>query len=659
MASATLTGTVRLNTTAFQRGINSLKKSGRELSAAVVKPMADVASNLKSVASYAGMVGTIIAGWGLKQAFDMEGMVMSFEMLFRSTEKAKQHVKDMQDLSAVTPFDVGPFVEASRILQVMGGETLSGKKFMTQMGDAAAMAQQDIKQVAEWVGRLYASLKSGSGTGEGGYMLAQKGIMRPEELARLQQMVKDGSSFGSMWSIVETALSRANGSMERFSKSGKGLWSTLKGLAGLGSAEMFKGFGDVTKDVMDKAISAMNKLRDNGSFRSWGRRIAHDARQVVNWIWHMAAAWHNLNGNQRTQLGNILKYSAAFLVAWRVGLIGAMIKALVYATPIILGNIGMIAGALAALTLAIGGFTVGISLGKYLDDKLDLSTSAAKLYNWMSVLGKVWLDGWKVMFEIGKVAWEAVKKIFQGEDVTFADVFNEMFARGLDKVKNFKQYVEEAKKANAELDKIAATEQANNAGQPQKKFADYFTGDALKGNITDITDKMLESFKGIIPEGLTAMLEEWAKTADIKFPKMEGLKPLESPFKDALKDVDLLDKKTKKLPLRGFFADFNSRKAKAAKDLTPAQEYARNRRTGTPAEEYAKRHRSFGTPAQEFAYRPPPRPAAAVAGAKAVRAGDTATKDLQQRQLQESAKQTALQEEMARNMRSGPLTAWG
>jgi len=610
MASATLTGTVKLNTTAFQRGLRSIKTAISEFHKSVAQPIGEAAANMARLVTKASMLGAVVAGFGVKKVFELEGMEESFTMLFRDSEKAKRHVKDITDLSAATPFDLAPFMEASRLLHVMGGDALSGKAFMTQMGDAAAMAQQPVERVAEWVGRMHASLKSQSGTGHGGYMLMQTGIIKPEELMRMQEMVAAGEDFTKIWTIMEGAMERARGSMARFSKGGNGLWSTLKDLANISLAETFKAFGKEVKGVMEVLTDKLNELRDSGAFEAWGKQIATTSQDVINFIWRIAQTWQNLNQNTREQLLDILKVSGIFLVAWRTGLMGGMIKALTYATPIILKHFGVIAAALAVVGVAIAGFTAGMSLGQYLEDKFDLSTWVMKFTIWMGKLIDNWKNFWNMLVEITKISWESVNRILGGDKVSFRD-FSESINEAVDR------NTEAAKKDAAAADEklkileAQAARLASRAGK-NKDFLDYFHPDRIKENMQGIVSVIRDNLKDlVIPDALEKFLAEFEKIPDVKFPTFKDLDPLVGGTEAAKNNMQAMARMA--MPLRGFFAGFGG--------LT----------------------------------KPLSSPAAAVAGAKQTEAP---TRTGQEKQNQLLQRQVDLQEEMVRAGAAGAAN-WG
>jgi len=330
------------------------------------------------------------------------------------------------------------------LLQTMGGEALNNKKFITQMGDAAAMAGKDIKDVARWVGRAYASLKSGSGAGEGASMLSETGILNPEEFMKLKKLGRDAANFGETWKIVLGALDRANGAMERLSKTGGGLGSTMKGLVSLGAAEVFKGFAEQIKGALYTINTKLNELRNSGALAEWGTKVAKITGQVINFVWQVGTAWQNLSKDTKHDLKSMVAYLGVFLVAWKSGLIGAMLSTLAYAVPLIVSNLGLIAVGLTAL----GSFILGFKLGSLLDDALGLSGLVTKVAYHLTAIKDVFgLILAKLVINVagyGYLIAEAFKRGLTGRQ--FTDVTQNFKKKMLKKWAETGDEIEEIKK---------------------------------------------------------------------------------------------------------------------------------------------------------------------------------------------------------------------
>jgi hypothetical protein len=559
MAGATLSGTVKIKTSDARRQLNRLKKAGRAFSREFGKPMAAATRNLTRLAAKTSLVAGLLSGMGTKKAFDFETMETQFEMLFRNTAKAKKHVKDMADLSAVTPFDVEPFIQASRLLQTMGGEVLNNKEFITQMGDAAAMAGQDVQQVAEWIGRTYASLKSGSGAGRGARMLSMTGIINPEEFAKLKDIGKDASNFGQAWGIVQKALDRAKGSMERMSKTGNGLFSTMKGLISLSMADTFKSFGDTVKNVINQININLNKLRDNGTLKQWGAEIGDTAKSIINNIWAIAKGWQNLNVNTRSQLKNMALVATAGFAAWKLGFLVPMVKGIAMLSFFALKNYKAIAQGGAFLATAIAGYQFGKTIG----ESLNLSYSVGAISIGLQAIFKLF---WATLTNVTSLAILTGKEVYKA--LTFKDTdFKGVFSGWLD------NYKSEMKNVVAE-GKISAKAWENFHKQTPDKKVNFF--DQLKKNFNP--NQLKFNLKDWLPAGINEFVAKIGEAREgLKFPEMQKLDPLDEQLNldGAIKKADELNKKTGKRPLRGIITKVGTSASDAARNsLKKAKDFS-------------------------------------------------------------------------------------
>lgn len=542
MATSTLQGVARLKVGPFRRGLRSLEKNVKYFSRNVAGPIAGAATEMARLAKYAAIAGSVIGGFGVKKAFDIEEMTMQFELLYRNSEKARKHVKAMADLSAVTPFDVGPFIQASRMLQIMGGESLNNVNFIKMMGDAAAMASADIQEVATWTGQLFAGLKSGGGVGRGGLMLMRKGLLGPDAYARVKSMAAAGEDFSTIWAVVTAELSRANGSMARMATGGKGLYSTLKGLIGLGAGEYFKGMAEQTKDAMAAMISKMNQLRDDGSLKTWGANMAKMTQNAMDSIWTIVVAWKNLDDNTRAQLKSIAAVTGAFLIAWKTGFISAMARSLIGLVRFAMVNFAMFAGALVALS----GLVVGYKLGKAMDKAWNLSDWILSTKTYLTTMWQMWdvffsnLGGAAILF--GQQLLNALNPF---EDADFSGVTEKMgrqFDLETDQILNDQR----EKFRKLDLQKELRDKSAKDNGIKQKSFAE-----AVKDQFS--LDQLKKDLMGLVPDSILNMLAELKKAQgfDLKFPPAAKAEELTGPLEKgarAMKEMRMAG-----APLRGIF----------------------------------------------------------------------------------------------------------
>lgn len=537
MPSATLTGTVKLKTGAFQRGLRSIRNDLQRFGSTVGPALGTAARNLAMLTVMAGTAAAAVSKIGVGKVFSFETMNSQFEMLFRNTEKAKKTVGDLIELSAVTPFDVEPYVDAARILQVMGGAALNNKEFITALGDAAAMTGSDLQQVAAWTGEMYASLQSGS-VGRGGKMLMRRGILTPQEYNRIKDMAEAGEDLSQTWSLVTTALGRAQGSMMRMSKTGNGLYSTLKGLVNLSLAATFTQMGEQVKGVMNSMISGLDELRKNGTFEAWGEAIAAQTKRVITAIWTVGTAWKNLDENTRSQLKSIIAGGAAFLVIWKTGLLSAMVKTVAASAVLIAGHLALITGAL----IGVAGFIAGINIGKALTKSTNVSEMLAKFGFAMKALGQILYRTFVNLLSLASAFWDEFKERMSGASGT-AGIFGALASAFKDKMtEDFDAVRKEMDAKQAEVDKQREAE------GPRPGFVD-----AYKEAAGEMADAIMDPFLKLV-EPVRNFLEEMQNAKmTFEFPEAPKLAPLDEQLNTnkALDDIRKINSASQ--PLRGIY----------------------------------------------------------------------------------------------------------
>src|SRR3990167_1322542 len=96
----------------------------------------------------------------------LETSTLQFQTLTKDADFAKQHIKDLFEFAKTTPFETQPIVEGSRKLEAFGKAALNNMAWITRIGDSAAASGADFGELSFWIGRAYASLKSGAPIGE-------------------------------------------------------------------------------------------------------------------------------------------------------------------------------------------------------------------------------------------------------------------------------------------------------------------------------------------------------------------------------------------------------------------------------------------------------------------------------------------------------------
>lgn len=235
----------------------------------------------------AGGAGFAAIGKSIKEAFAIETMQTQFKVLLGNIDAAKSRIKELQDFSASTPFQLSGIAQASRSLHVFSGGLLGGTDSLKIAGDAAAATGRSIEDVGFWYGRAYAAMKNGQPFGEVAMRLQEMGIMTGEGRARLESLQKSGASVETQFNVLNSEFSRFSGGMEELSKTGDGLVSTLKDNAKLSMAEFGSAFTDAAKGGLQFLIDKLGKLRESGVIQAWGQRAAQivsGVGSVFSWL---------------------------------------------------------------------------------------------------------------------------------------------------------------------------------------------------------------------------------------------------------------------------------------------------------------------------------------------------------------------------------------
>jgi len=159
---------------------------------------------------------------------EFEVFTTQFETLLGSSGAAKKRLEELAQFGIETPFELNEIVEASRILQVFGGDVLATGDNLRTIGDIAAGVNQPFKDVATWVGRMYDAMQSGRPFGEAASRLQEMGALSGKARAELEKMQKEGASGAELWAkFNELVGSKFAGNMDKLSGTLQGITSNL------------------------------------------------------------------------------------------------------------------------------------------------------------------------------------------------------------------------------------------------------------------------------------------------------------------------------------------------------------------------------------------------------------------------------------------------
>lgn len=176
--------------------------------------------------------------------------------LLGSTEAADARLRELIKFAIKTPFELPGIIEASRVLQIFGGDALATGDNLTMVGDIAAGVNQQFEDVALWVGRLYDAMQSGRPFGIAATYLQRMGVLTGQARRELEQMQEEGARGAELWQrFNEIVGPKFSGNMERMSGTFQGVISNLKDMAWnlmrVGGEDAFKILRDAAKQLFD------------------------------------------------------------------------------------------------------------------------------------------------------------------------------------------------------------------------------------------------------------------------------------------------------------------------------------------------------------------------------------------------------------------------
>jgi hypothetical protein len=261
--------------------------------------IAGLAAKVAALAGAAGGIAGVFMALkrASREAADMEGMKVSFEVILGSAEKAKQRLAELSDFAASTPFELPEIVGASRTLQTLTKGALATGQGLRLVGDVAAGTGQPFGELAVTIGRLYDGLMSGRPVGEAMARLQELGVVSGDTRGKLEAMQEAGKKGAGVWAVAAASFGQFSGMMDRQSATFNGLISTLKD----NISALFRTIGEplndflrpMLKDSIDftsrlgAGLSAVIKLmgaaREQGKLSEFlGQGLVLAAQEMIN-----------------------------------------------------------------------------------------------------------------------------------------------------------------------------------------------------------------------------------------------------------------------------------------------------------------------------------------------------------------------------------------
>lgn len=181
----------------------------------------------------------------------LEQQEVAFKTLLGTADAAKIRIADLFRFAAETPFEFEQILQASRILQSLTNGALASGDGLRMVGDVAAATARPIEEVAMWLGRVFAGLKTGTAIGEASLRLIEMGAISGDTARRLNTLAASGAGMSDAMGIMHREFGRFSGAMIEQSKTFNGQLSTLRdNLKGL-VAENTKGAFEALKATIE------------------------------------------------------------------------------------------------------------------------------------------------------------------------------------------------------------------------------------------------------------------------------------------------------------------------------------------------------------------------------------------------------------------------
>ncbi|MCH6256721.1 hypothetical protein MLD52_09195 [Puniceicoccaceae bacterium K14] len=197
---------------------------------------------------------------GIDFSATIEQNQVAFETLLGGADEAQTRVAELVDFAAVTPFRFAGVVDANRQLQVLTDGALATTDGLRIVGDAAAATGRDFSQVAFWVGRVYAGLKSGEPIGEATLRLIEMGLISGETSRELQRLATSSHSADDAFQIIERTFENTSGAMEKQSRTFKGLSATVADTLDVMASDLTRPIFDHLKNTMEEVLELIGAL---------------------------------------------------------------------------------------------------------------------------------------------------------------------------------------------------------------------------------------------------------------------------------------------------------------------------------------------------------------------------------------------------------------
>lgn len=267
-------------------------------------------TGFKTVATSVGVVSTAMAGligFGVKYNSEIEQLQTSFEVMTGSAEKAKDIIKELQEIGAKTPFETKDLAEVTQLLMNYGLTADDAISKMQMLGDIAQGNSDKMNRIAMAYGQMSSagkvSLEDIKQMIEAGFNPLQEiSQTTGESMASLYDRISDGTiSIDEITASMERSTSAGGKyfqSMEKQSKTLNGQISTLKDnfsqFAGVLAEDTTNAISNEFLPAINDTIQAMQEAFSEEGFEGLATAFADGFTNILTMLVEKAPEFINV-----------------------------------------------------------------------------------------------------------------------------------------------------------------------------------------------------------------------------------------------------------------------------------------------------------------------------------------------------------------------------
>lgn len=238
---------------------------------------------LKAIAATSAAV-TAVSAIGINYNMQMENYLADFTVMLGSTEKAVDHVEQLKEMAAKTPFEMTDLAQADKILLAFGSTAETVQEQLQMLGDISLGNSEKLNTIATAFGRIQSN---GRASMEELNMMIDAGfnplnIIAKETGETMEEVRKRVSEGGVSYEEIAEAMKKATSAggqfykgMEVASKTASGQISTLQDNVNALLGDLTEGlFEGLKNDLIPRVNDAVEQIHT--AFNEGGTEAAFD-----------------------------------------------------------------------------------------------------------------------------------------------------------------------------------------------------------------------------------------------------------------------------------------------------------------------------------------------------------------------------------------------